>query len=151
MENRVLTIAFSARFQRRMIPHGRHSKGFSGRSADFDSSEARWPNRLAVVFAQSVWRLISALTWYLLMPAIGKVFNGNTESVLFKTYRDNPIPWENVGGSLSEFAFTVIAVFYLNRWIHQRPRPAVPSEFSLVGGAVAPNPEVTVAHEPIKS
>jgi large-conductance mechanosensitive channel len=102
---------------------------------------------LAVVLAQAVWRLISALTWYLLMPLMGKFFNG-TESVLLKGYRENPIPWENLAGSLVEFVFTVIVVFYLNRWIHQTlPGPAVQPEFSLVGESVAPQPEASLTHD----
>jgi large-conductance mechanosensitive channel len=104
---------------------------------------------LAVVLAQSVWRLISALTWYLLMPAMGRFFNGNTESVLSKSYRHNPIPWQNVAGSLVEFGFTVIAVFYLNRWIHQKPRPAVEPEVS--GETFAPQTEASVVHDTSKS
>lgn len=88
---------------------------------------------------------------YLLMPAIGKFFNGKTESVLLKSYRDNPIPWENVAGSIVEFAFTVIAVFYLNRWMHHKPRPAVDSEFSLLGEPAAPHPEASVVHDPSQS
>lgn len=103
---------------------------------------------LAVVLAQAVWRLIGALTWNLLMPLLGKFFNGNTESVLLKRYRDDPIPWENLAGSLIEFVFTVIVVFYLNRWIRQKlPGPAVEPEFSLVGESVAPQPEPSLTHD----
>lgn len=104
--------------------------------------------QIALVLAQAVWRLISALTWYLLMPVMGKFFNGNTESVLLKGYRDDPIPWENLAGSLIEFAFTVIVVFYLNRWIHQKlPGPAVQPEFSLVVESVASQPEASLTHD----
>lgn len=105
---------------------------------------------LAVVLAQAIWRLISALTWNLLMPAMGKFFNGN-ESVLFKGYRENPIPWDNVAGALIEFASTVIVVFYLNRWIHQKlPGPAAEPEFSLVEEPVEPQ-EAGLTHDTSKS
>jgi len=76
---------------------------------------------LAVVIAQAMWRLVNALTWYLLVPTAARMLDGNTESVLFKSYSRVPFPWENLGGSVVEFVFTVIVVFYLNRWIHHRP------------------------------
>ncbi|MFZ3343144.1 MAG: MscL family protein [Terriglobales bacterium] len=78
---------------------------------------------LAVVLAQAVWRLVSALTWYLIVPLIGKWLNGNTESVLFSSGSGRPLPWENLFGSLLEFVLLVTVVFYLNRWVQRKPSP----------------------------
>jgi|ERR1043165_5622069 large-conductance mechanosensitive channel len=95
---------------------------------------------LAVVIAQAIWRLISALTWYLFIPTVARMLEGNTESVLFKSYSHVPFPWENLGGSIVEFAFTVIVIFYLNRWIHQKAPAKGPEieEYTLVGEATSP-------------
>ena len=78
---------------------------------------------LAVVLAQAVWRLVSALTWYLIIPLIGRLLRGNTESVLFSGTTTRPFPWESLFGSLLEFSLVVILVFYLNRWVQRRPTP----------------------------
>jgi large-conductance mechanosensitive channel len=95
---------------------------------------------LAVVLAQAVWRLVNSLTWYLVIPVIGKSFRGHTESVLFESATTHPIPWENLFGSLLEFVLTLIVVFYLNRWIHRRPRPPAAeesdTEYNSVGEAL---------------
>ena len=80
---------------------------------------------LAVVLAQAVWRLVNALTWYLIVPLLGTWLNRNTESVLFSSASSRPLPWENLFGSLLEFVLLVIVVFYLNRWVQQKPSPAV--------------------------
>lgn len=92
---------------------------------------------LAVVIAEAIWRLVRALTWYLLIPIVGKILQGNTESVLLKNSTSQPFPWEYLGGSVTEFLFTVIVVFYLNRWIHQKPPANEPEheEYTLVGEA----------------
>jgi large-conductance mechanosensitive channel len=79
---------------------------------------------LAVVLAEAIWRLISALTWYLIIPIIGKFLHGQTESVLFEAARSNPIRWDTLFGSLLEFVLVVIVVLFLNRWIQQRPSRA---------------------------
>ncbi len=96
---------------------------------------------LAVVLAEAVWRLVNSLTWYLLIPLIGKLLNGHTESVLFESATTRPIPWENLFGSVTEFVLTVIVVFYLNRWVQRKPAPASPTraemEYSSVGEALA--------------
>lgn len=76
---------------------------------------------LAVVLAEAIWRLLNSFTWYFVMPVIGRFLQGQTESVLLQRSTGNPIPWENLFGSLLEFLFTVIAVFYLNRWIKKKP------------------------------
>jgi len=94
---------------------------------------------LAVVLAEAVWRLVSSLTWYLIIPLIGRSLNGHTESVLFESATRRPIPWENLFGSLMEFVLIVIVVFYLNRWIHRKPQPTaeeIDPEYSSVGGAL---------------
>jgi large-conductance mechanosensitive channel len=83
---------------------------------------------LAVVLAQAAWRLVTALTWYLIIPVIGKTLRGNTESVLLGGATANPFPWENLFGSLLEFGLVVILVFYLNRWIRRREKPDFKSE-----------------------
>jgi len=77
---------------------------------------------LAVVLAQAVWRLMSSLVWYLIIPVIGRSLEGHTESVLFESAAQRPFPWEALFGSLLEFVLTVVVVFYLNRWIHNKPR-----------------------------
>ncbi|MGA8200848.1 MAG: MscL family protein [Candidatus Sulfotelmatobacter sp.] len=95
---------------------------------------------LAVVLAEAIWRLVNSLTWYLIIPIIGKSFQGRTESVLFESATKHPIPWENLFGSLMEFVLTLIIVFYLNRWVQRKPAPApsaeVRMEFNSVGDAV---------------
>jgi large-conductance mechanosensitive channel len=91
---------------------------------------------LAVVLAEAVWHLVNSLTWYLIIPLIGKSLEGHTESVLFETATRRPIPWENLFGSIMEFILILIVVFYLNRWIHRRPLPPeeiIGPEYSSVG------------------
>jgi large-conductance mechanosensitive channel len=96
---------------------------------------------LAVVLAEAVWRLVSALTWYLIIPLIGKALRGNTESVLFSGATTRPIPWESLVGSLLEFGLVVILVFYLNRWVQRKPTPTktddVDSEYSTTGESLS--------------
>jgi large-conductance mechanosensitive channel len=96
---------------------------------------------LAVVLAEAAWRLVSALTWYLIIPLIGRAFRGNTESVLFEKATTHPLPWANLFGSLLEFGLVVILVFYLNRWVQRKPTPVVTddlnSEYSLTGEALS--------------
>ena len=95
---------------------------------------------LAVVLAEAAWRLVSSLTWYLIIPLIARGLRGNTESVLFAGSTNRPFPWENLFGSLLEFGLVVILVFYLNRWVHQKPMPAtsgdVKAEYSSTGEAL---------------
>lgn len=102
---------------------------------------------LAIILAEAVWRLVNAFTWFLVMPVIAGFFRGQTESVLFRA-SSRPIAWESLFGSILEFLFTIIVVFYLNRWIHKRPSPQVISEemeYSLVGEAqsISDAPAVT--------
>jgi large-conductance mechanosensitive channel len=97
---------------------------------------------LAVVLAEAVWRLVNSLTWYLIIPLIGKSLDGHTESVLFETATRRPIPWENLFGSIMEFVLTLIVVFYLNRWIHRKPLTVTEEtepEYSSVGEALTVN------------
>jgi large-conductance mechanosensitive channel len=77
---------------------------------------------LAVVLAQAVWRLLNTLTWYLIIPLIGRALYGQTESVLFENAKRNPFGWDTLAGALLEFMLTVIVVFYLNRWIRKPPK-----------------------------
>jgi large-conductance mechanosensitive channel len=95
---------------------------------------------LAVVLAEAVWHLVNSLTWYLIIPLIGKSFRGHTESVLFESATKHPIPWENLFGSLLQFVLTLIVVFYLNRWVQRKPRPAKAegsgTEYNSVGEAL---------------
>jgi large-conductance mechanosensitive channel len=86
---------------------------------------------LAVVLAEAAWRLVSSLTWYLIIPLIGRMLRGNTESVLLGRASTNPLPWENLFGSLLEFGLVVILVFYLNRWVQRKPTPAITEEVDL--------------------
>ena len=76
---------------------------------------------LAVVLAEGVLRLVTALTWYLIIPVIGKSLRGQTESVLFQAASTNPIRWDTLFGSLLEFVLVVIVVLFLNRWIQRKP------------------------------
>ena len=96
---------------------------------------------LAVVLAEAAWRLVSSLTWYLIIPIIGRGLRGNTESVLFAGSTNRPFPWDNLFGSLLEFGLVVILVFYLNRWVQQKPTPTAPEhievEFSSTGEALS--------------
>lgn len=102
---------------------------------------------LAVILAQAAWRLVIALTWNLIVPLIGKALHGNTESVLFARANSNPFPWENLFGSLLEFALTVIMVFYLNRWVHRRRAPEQNGQPSLQ----APEPEYSLTGEELNA
>jgi large-conductance mechanosensitive channel len=76
---------------------------------------------LAVVLAEAIWRLVSSLTWYLIIPAIGKFHHGQTESVLFRSATNSPIRWDTLFGSLLEFVLVVIVVIFLNRWVNRKP------------------------------
>src|SRR5581483_2170559 len=80
---------------------------------------------LAVLIAQEILRFIASIVWNLFLPLIGRFLAGQTESVLFERSTRNPIPWDALAGAVIELAFTVIVVFYLNRWIHKRPVFAV--------------------------
>jgi large-conductance mechanosensitive channel len=75
---------------------------------------------LAVILAQAAHRFLNALTWYLIVPTIGKLLEGHTESVLFQTR--TAFPWQPLLGSVLDFGVALIFVFYLNRWIHRAPR-----------------------------
>jgi large-conductance mechanosensitive channel len=96
---------------------------------------------LAVVLAQAVWRLVTALVWYAIIPVIGMSLRGNTESVVFTGATTHPFPWDNLFGSLLEFALTVILVFYLNRWVERKPSPVATEdtdpEYSSTGEALS--------------
>jgi large-conductance mechanosensitive channel len=95
---------------------------------------------LAVVLAEAAWRLVTALTWYLIIPLIGRTLRGNTESVLFSGSTAHPFPWENLSGSILEFGLVLILVFYLNRWVQRKPAPPEPedmdAEFNSTGQAL---------------
>jgi large-conductance mechanosensitive channel len=77
---------------------------------------------LAVILAEACLRFLNALTWFLIVPGVGKVLNGHTESVLFQTR--TAFPWQPLLGSVLDFAVALIFVFYLNRWIHRTPSEA---------------------------
>lgn len=81
---------------------------------------------LAIVLGEEILRFIGALTWNLFIPVIGRILEGHTESVLFEGPTRRPIPWENLAGSILELVFTIIVVFYLNRWIQKRPTAVNP-------------------------
>jgi large-conductance mechanosensitive channel len=113
---------------------------------------------LAVVFAETAWHFVSALTWYLVMPLIARALEGNTESVLMKGYALRSFPWENLSGSVLEFASVLILVFYLNRWVQRKPQRMIAvdetgvPEYSMVGQplttdqAEVQNPSSRVEH-----
>jgi large-conductance mechanosensitive channel len=95
---------------------------------------------LAVVLAQAAWRFINSLVWYCIIPAVGKAFQGHTETVLFETATQNPFPWERLFGATLEFILTLILAFYLNRWIHRRTVTAdeKPEEYTSTGEPTTP-------------
>ena len=77
------------------------------------------------------------------MPITARLFQGNTESVLLGNYRDTPLPWDSLAGSIIEFLFTIIVVFYLNRWIQRRESEEehhAEPEFSTVGEPITAVP-----------
>jgi large-conductance mechanosensitive channel len=74
---------------------------------------------LAVILAEACLRFLNALTWFLIVPIVGTLLNGHTESVLFQTRV--AFPWQQLLGSVLDFAVALIFVFYLNRWIHNTP------------------------------
>jgi large-conductance mechanosensitive channel len=86
---------------------------------------------LAVVLAEAAWRLVSSLTWYLIIPLIGRALRGNTESVIFAKATTNPLPWESLFGSILEFGLVVILVFYLNRWVQRKPTPTTSDDVDI--------------------
>jgi large-conductance mechanosensitive channel len=75
---------------------------------------------LAVILAEACLRFLNALTWFLIVPTVGALLNGHTESVLFQTRV--AFPWQQLLGSMLDFGVALIFVFYLNRWIHRTPR-----------------------------
>lgn len=92
---------------------------------------------LAVVLAQAVWRLLNSFTWFLVMPIVRRFLEGRTQSVLFGNA--GLISWDNVLGSVMEFLFTVVVIFYLNRWIHRRSSRTTShaeEEYTLVGETI---------------
>jgi large-conductance mechanosensitive channel len=94
---------------------------------------------LAVVLAEAIWRLVNALTWYLIIPLIGKFLHGQTESVLLDAASRSPIRWDTLFGSVLEFVLVVIVVVFLNRWIHRKPLPPKdeePTEDDAIGGSI---------------
>jgi large-conductance mechanosensitive channel len=94
---------------------------------------------LAVVLAQAIWRIVSALTWYLIIPIIGKFLHGQTESVMFEAASSNPIRWDTLFGSLLEFVLLVIVVLFLNRWIQgksSRPGDEEPTDPEPIRGTI---------------
>jgi large-conductance mechanosensitive channel len=94
-----------------------------------------------------MWRLVNALTWYLIVPVIGKTLRGNSESVLFQKSTTYPFPWDNLFASLLEFGLVVILVFYLNRWVQRKPtaKPSDDAVFSSTGEPLTIADESTVA------
>ena len=95
---------------------------------------------IAVVLAEAVWRFLNALTWYLIMPIIGRFLQGQTESVLFPQFEvDDQSLGRTFPAPILEFLLTIIVVFYANRWIHAKshgPEDNVEAEYSLVGEPV---------------
>jgi large-conductance mechanosensitive channel len=90
---------------------------------------------LAVILAFSIWRLVYAVVYFLVVPVIGTLLFSHSTSILFDS-RTYQIGYTQLFGALLEFVSMVIVVFYLNRWIHKRPRPAYKEDlplFSTVG------------------
>jgi large-conductance mechanosensitive channel len=103
---------------------------------------------IAVVLAEAVWRLLTAFTWHLIMPIIGRFMQGQTESVFLPRSSGRPILWENLFGSILEFLLTIIVVFYANRWIHTKPHIVEdnePGQYSLVGEPLERRDEPTAS------
>ena len=76
---------------------------------------------LAVVLAQAVLRFIYTITWNVLIPFVANFFDRQSESVLFQRYRDEPLRWDLIFGSLLQLALALIFVLFVNRLIRQRP------------------------------
>jgi large-conductance mechanosensitive channel len=93
------------------------------------------------VLAEAALQLITALTWYLILPFIGKLLHGQTESVLLKASAEDPIHWDRLFGSVLVFVLAVTVVLYLNRWIQRKPKPA--EEFEHEAGEDDDKPLVT--------
>jgi large-conductance mechanosensitive channel len=93
---------------------------------------------LAVILAEACLRFLNALTWFLIVPTVGALLKGHTESVLFQTRV--AFPWRQLLGSVLDFGVALIFVFYLNRWIH-RPPGETPLTISVP--LSEPEPEVT--------
>jgi hypothetical protein len=75
----------------------------------------------------------------LIIPIIGKLLHGQTESVLFEAASTSPIRWDTLFGSLLEFVLVVIVVIYLNRWIQHKPshpKDEEPPEQDAVEGTI---------------
>jgi large-conductance mechanosensitive channel len=98
---------------------------------------------LAILLAEAALRFVNSLVWYLIIPIFGRVFENHTESVLFEGATRAPFPFERLSGSFLEFSLTIILAFYLNRWIHQKPKPAMPDqpveEYNSVGERIPSN------------
>jgi|RhiMetdeSRZDD1v2_1073273.scaffolds.fasta_scaffold786343_2 large-conductance mechanosensitive channel len=75
---------------------------------------------MAIILAQAVLRLTYALSSFLVMPLIARVFFGHTHSVLFES--PAPFPYEQLLGALVDFALAIVVVFYINRWVRGLPR-----------------------------
>jgi large-conductance mechanosensitive channel len=74
---------------------------------------------LAVLLAEAALQFLNSLTWYLIIPVIGRALRGQTESVLFEKSTESPIRWETLFGSALLLTLTVIVVIFLNRWIER--------------------------------
>jgi large-conductance mechanosensitive channel len=83
---------------------------------------------LAILLGEAALRFVNSLVWYLMIPIFGRVLENHTESVMFEGAMRAPFPFERLFGSCLEFALTIILAFYLNRWIHQKPKPATPDQ-----------------------
>lgn len=77
---------------------------------------------IAIILAQAILRLVGGVTYYLIVPVLGRMFGGNSNSVLFKD-PSNPLPFPQLFGTLLEFGLTIIVVFYLNLWALGKPLP----------------------------
>jgi hypothetical protein len=67
---------------------------------------------LAVVLAEECIRFLSAIVWYLIIPAISTVLEGHTDSVIIPgPAAHRSFPWVQLLGSTLEFITAVIFVF----------------------------------------
>jgi large-conductance mechanosensitive channel len=99
---------------------------------------------IAIILAQAILRLMSGVTYYFIVPVLGRMFGGNSDSVLFKGTSD-PLPFPKLFGTLLEFGLTIVVVFYLNLWALGKPLPGPANSMEEeVESKLEPDPSLNV-------
>lgn len=96
---------------------------------------------LAVVLAEACIRFLNSIVWYVVIPLVALMLEGHTESVFF---RNKPaVAWSQLFGSILEFSFAIIFVFYVNRWIRgSLPEPTPSPEVEVPALLPQKEPEI---------